>query len=724
MKIAHNENYNYSSIVLELLDGNVEHLKIRDGELTCCCPFHQDKKPSFAINLESGLYYCHACSAKGNIVQFVSNMMDISIKEAIQYLASKGHDVTDNIKYGYYTLEKYAEEKHLDVDFLSNVFNLRTSENGTSIEIPYLNQKGIQIAVRHRKHPNSENRFYWDNGSKSHLYGLNYLDKFPSEYVILVEGESDCHCSWPYEIWTIGVPGARNFKKDYTKLFDRFEKIYIHQEPDSGGKEFIKKICQCLPPEKLYTISAFDVDNECKDLADLHIKGKLNKESLLATAQKVPRIYLDEINQSEEISQHVQIAEKVLEQLFIKYYKGNFYIYNDGVYKEGLSEIERCMLSIDKNLKRSLRAEILDYLRIVEGIEVFEIDNSVINFKNGIYDINTDTLEAHNPDRFTLCQINAKYLTNVELTQLIQNGEHQYIDDFFTGISCKNSERTDALQEFIGYSMTYSVELQKCLFLLGETADNGKSTFNNLITTLIGNNNCCSISIAEFSERFCGSELLDKLLNVVHEVENIQIKDIAKLKTVISGDELSVEEKYKPRYKLKPFAHHIFAMNNLPELKNGGDEGYFRRLLLVPFKAKFTDEEKYNFNFDNLISETSLNYLANVSLRKYLKMKKEHKRNFANYKESNELIEMYKNEDNNALVFLNNIDNYKNLIDENNRIIKAELFKKYQYWCINIGLPALDSKSFYTSVLRSGLLQQGKLKNGYACFLYQDTNKI
>ena len=38
-----------------------------------------------------------------------------------------------------------------------------------------------------------------------------------------------------------------------------------------------------------------------------------------------------------------------VEQLFLKYYKGNFYVYNDGVYKEGLYEIERCIVNLVSN---------------------------------------------------------------------------------------------------------------------------------------------------------------------------------------------------------------------------------------------------------------------------------------------------------------------------------------------------------------------------------------
>ena len=710
--------YTYEKIITDLLNDGVRHIKIRDGQLTTCCPFHQENNPSFGINLKTGLYNCFSCGEKGNIVQFVSKMKHIPIPEAIKYLGSQGYDIGNGKSYNYYTLEKYADEKKLDIEYLREKLYLDTAPDGKSVRIPYFNQDGTQIAIRHRNHPDSKTRFWWSNGTKASLYGLDLIDRFPSEYVILVEGESDCHCAWCNDIYTIGVPGAKNFKEKDANLFDHFQKIYIHQEPDNGGAEFVRKICQYLPPEKLYTICAFDVDDECKDLADLHKKGKLNLDNLMAVAQKIPQIYFNEINRKIDDAEHVSIAKQVLTELSIKFYKGNFYVYMDGVYKEGLAKIEKCILDIDRNIKKNIRTEILDYLRIMEGVEVAYIDTNLINFKNGIYHIDTNTLEPHNTDIFTICQINAEYLTDEELDKLKENSGGKYIDKFLEDVCCGHQDRIDTLFEFTGYSMTYSVKLQKCLFLLGETADNGKSTYLELTETLFGEKNCCSISISEFGERFFGAELQDKLLNTVHEVENIQLKDLKNFKTVITGNELSVEQKYKDRYKLKPFTHHIFAMNSLPELINGGDEGFFRRVQIIPFEAKFSDEEKEAFNFDELVTQNSLNYYANTSLRKFQAMVQKGNRRFSNYKESIELIEGYKFEDNSAQIFLNNVILYIQKIDINNKILIKELYELYRQWCISNNFPILSNKIFKNTALSCGKFEKAPLKNGYPCLAF------
>lgn len=710
---------NYEEIVRELLENN-EKIKIKGHQLQCCCPFHDDSKPSFGINIETGLFNCFSCNEKGNIVQFVSKIKHITIEEAIDFLKSRGYEIEYNKNMQYYTLQQYADEKKLDIDFLKNTLFLENATNCTSIKIPYFDEEWSQIAVRYRNNPKSKNRFWWSKNSKANLYGLQFLTQIPDEYVILVEGESDTQCCWYDGIYALGVPGAKNFKKEYAKLFNRFEKIYIHQEPDDAGSQFVKKICQCIPePMKVWIVSAFEIDNNCKDLADLHVRGKLNKDILFENAQKLPRIYWEEITRLEENEEHIVIANQVLEKLDIKFYNENFYVYKNGVYKINLPKIESCIVEINKNKKKSVRSEVLDYIRITQYIDNQKIDKNIINFKNGLYDISTNTLVEHTPDIFTTCQINAEYLTDDELNELIKNKQNIYIDNFFADICCKRIDRIDTLLEFVGYSMTYNVSLAKCLFLLGETAANGKSTFIELLANLFSENNYCSVSLTDLSERFCGSELNNKLLNIIHEVSDIKVKDVTKFKAVVGGDTISVEEKYKPRYKIKPFTHHIFAMNNLPKIQNS-DEGFFRRLNIVPFEKKFIEEEQEQFNFDNLITESSLNYLANIALRKYLKMRAEHRKKFSNYLESEELVEDYKNVDNSAAIFLNDVSNFANLVDVNTRkIITKFLYEQYSRWCSQNNFSPFSQKEFKKVALENGLLKHSStLRNGYDCLEY------
>lgn len=613
-----------------------------------------------------------------------------------------------------YTLEDYAEEKRLEINQLL-LWGVTNTSDYKRIAINYRNKKGEIVAVRYRNNPNSKNlpRFTWESGSKLTMYGEWMIDMFPDEYIIIVEGESDCHALWSNDIVAVGVPGAKNFKKEYAKFFKRFKKIYIHSECDSGAELFIEQISRYLPKKKLYIVSSSEVNEECKDPSDLHIRGLLNKDTLLATAKKLEEV---------ELKEHVELAEDVLSQMHIKHYKEDFYIYKNGVYVEGLSAIEKCIQSININARKALQSEVLNYIRIKTCLdEEYTIDKNLINFKNGIFSIKDNTLYEHTPEIFTTCQINAEYLNDEELKKYIEENKNQYIDGFIEDICCKNKMRQAGLLEFVGYSMTYDVSLEKCLFLWGRTAGNGKSTFIKLVTKMIGKNNYCSLPIENFSDRFSGSEIVDKLLNIVHEVNSIKLNDIAKFKAIISGDELSVEEKYKQRYKICPFAHHIFAMNKLPEISDCEDEGYFRRIFIIKFEAKFSDEKKEKFDFDNLVSSESINYFANQALRRYLKMKEEHRRKFSSYRESDEILEKYRNKYNSARDFIEDTSFYLNNLNENNSINRTDLYKLYQIWTIENNIPTMDKKQFYDEISKSGMFVPKKL-DGYSQFKYLKRN--
>ncbi len=53
------------------------------------CPFHNEKTPSFSVNLSMGIYKCFGCSKVGNVFQFVMEMESIGFPEAVRMLAER-----------------------------------------------------------------------------------------------------------------------------------------------------------------------------------------------------------------------------------------------------------------------------------------------------------------------------------------------------------------------------------------------------------------------------------------------------------------------------------------------------------------------------------------------------------------------------------------------------------------------------------------------------------
>ena len=56
-------------------------------EFKACCPFHNEKSPSFTVNDQKGFYHCFGCGAHGDVVGFVMNHDNMTFMDAIEHLA-------------------------------------------------------------------------------------------------------------------------------------------------------------------------------------------------------------------------------------------------------------------------------------------------------------------------------------------------------------------------------------------------------------------------------------------------------------------------------------------------------------------------------------------------------------------------------------------------------------------------------------------------------------
>ena len=66
------------------------------ASLKACCPFHNEKTPSFNINAAKGFYHCFGCGESGDAIKFVQKMEGLSFPEAVRKLADQcGVVITD-----------------------------------------------------------------------------------------------------------------------------------------------------------------------------------------------------------------------------------------------------------------------------------------------------------------------------------------------------------------------------------------------------------------------------------------------------------------------------------------------------------------------------------------------------------------------------------------------------------------------------------------------------
>ncbi|MCW8469887.1 DNA primase [Fluoribacter gormanii] len=74
--------------LVELIDSYVP-LKKRGNSHVACCPFHNEKSPSFNVVAKKQFYHCFGCGASGNAISFVMNYLNQGFVDAVETLATR-----------------------------------------------------------------------------------------------------------------------------------------------------------------------------------------------------------------------------------------------------------------------------------------------------------------------------------------------------------------------------------------------------------------------------------------------------------------------------------------------------------------------------------------------------------------------------------------------------------------------------------------------------------
>lgn len=297
---------------------DLQKATVRGTVLTALCPFHNDSNASFSVDIPSGKYHCFSCGASGNYVKYRAQRGGISMKDA--YIAIlKDHGKYEeqrpkaqpkaSVADSDYTVEDYAAEKHLPVDFLKQKFFLSggVGKDGGFIRLPYFNRAQEQIVFRKRFPKGAPKRFAWSNGAagKLLLYGEWLLDSIEKEgYCVLVEGESDTQTLWQLGIPALGVPGATTYKPDWTARLANIPTLYLHIEPDSGGMTFKQQMLKKLHAgEFLGEVKTFSCGGHgYKDPSELFIAEGENAERVIRECMTAAQtVNLETVGQEEVI---------------------------------------------------------------------------------------------------------------------------------------------------------------------------------------------------------------------------------------------------------------------------------------------------------------------------------------------------------------------------------------------------------------------------------------
>ena len=255
---------------------------------------------------------------------------------------------------------------------------------------------------------------------------------------------------------------------------------------------------------------------------------------------------------------------------------GYLHIYDNGVYISGKNAIMGKMIKYIPSLKTTQRKEVLDYLELIVENKGNYDNSNFIAFKNGIYDIINDELIEFTPDIIVTNKINFDY---------VQDAENELLENTLNKIACNDPSIRDLLEEMAGYCMFRRNELRKAFILVGDKK-NGKSTFLDLITHMLGEENISALDLADLGAQFKTAEIVGKLANIGDDIGDEFIKNPAIFKKVVSGDRITVERKGVDPFQFNNYAKLLFSANNIPRIKDKSG-AVLDRLIIVPFNATF-----------------------------------------------------------------------------------------------------------------------------------------
>lgn len=259
---------------------------------------------------------------------------------------------------------------------------------------------------------------------------------------------------------------------------------------------------------------------------------------------------------------------------------GKLHIYREGIYISDTAAIFKVMRSYIPAIRKNQKAEVMDCLND-NAEEKQPADARYVAFKNGIYDVVTDTMQDFSPNIVMTNKIPWDY-NSAAFSELA--------DHTLNRLACDDPAIRSLLEECIGYCF-YRSNAYKSSFMLTGDKDNGKSTFLDLVKAVLGEDNISALDAKELGDRFTTSMMFGKLANIGDDISDdfMQGSQVSIFKKIVTGNRIKAERKGQDPFEFNPYIKLLFSANDIPRMKDKTG-AVLRRLVIIPFNAHFTSD--------------------------------------------------------------------------------------------------------------------------------------
>ena len=383
------------------------------------------------------------------------------------------------------------------------------------------------------------------------------------------------------------------------------------------------------------------------------------------------------------------------------------HLYKDGIYVTGQSEIESAMIQHIPQLNKAKRSEVLSYLDILIRENTPTAPAHLIAFRNGLYNIHDDSFVSFTPEHVITNKIDWDYNPNAYL---------ETTDNVLHNISCNEPEIRMLLEEMVGYCLYRRNELGKAFILTGG-GSNGKSTFLNMLKTMLGKRNTSVLDLKKLDDRFSTVMMFGKMANIGDDISDEFVTDAAEFKKIVTGETIDAEQKGQPKFDFEPYVKLIFSANNIPRIGKGRDStAILRRLVIVPFNAQFTKEtmgdEFKPYIGDDLKGQESMEYLIQIGIQGLKRVLQNRK--FTTSEKVQSELDDYEETNNPVLGFFKETEK-----EEIENEPTSDIYRQYTVYCSENSLQPLSKGEFSKQVKKHyNLTIVDKRVNGKKCRVF------
>lgn len=366
---------------------------------------------------------------------------------------------------------------------------------------------------------------------------------------------------------------------------------------------------------------------------------------------------------------------------------GECYQYRDGVYVEASSHVRntiREMIMLDSFITQARIMEVfrllLDDTRIQKGTAELNTNRHLINFKNGVWDIEKHVLLPHD----------SKYLQTVQIPHevgLYKPFTETRLYQFFRKTKLPK-EDVKMILDYMAYCLTLEYGLKTFMILCGQS-NTGKSVLLRFTETMVGRENVSALSMHELSQRFYPSQLYGRLLNSCGDNGALPLSSIENLKKITGGDQIMHEKKGKEPFFFVPFSKLIFSFNQLPlQLEEKSNAFYKRMRILYMNNELFLNNEYVN----DLCSEESICEMIPYLLSR-LPVKE-----IPRTRMSNRMVEGLRQDSDSIHAFIKK----QCVIGSEYSVSKERLYEAYAQFCIGSGRESHKKHGFMRNMRSLG----------------------